>query len=121
MNALARVHPAAANARATFHADIVQEVAAAVGSHPVVVVGMGWNPVVKRARALLQRKEVPYHYVGYGNYASKWKERLAIKLWSGWPTFPQVYVHGMLVGGASDLEKLMDSGEFARLLEQPPA
>ena len=30
---------------------------------------------------------------------SEWKKRLAIKLWSGWPTFPQVFVRGTLIGG----------------------
>ena len=28
----------------------------------------------------------------------------AIKLWSGWPTFPQVFVDGTLIGG-EDLTK----------------
>lgn len=121
MNSLTRIHPAAASARARFHADIVKEVADAVAAHKVVVVGMAWNVAVKKARALLQQKEVPYHYLGYGNYTNMWRERLAIKLWSGWPTFPQVFVNGMLVGGYTDLQKLVDDGEFAQLLEQPPA
>jgi hypothetical protein len=37
---------------------------------------------------------VAHTYLEYGSYFSKWKERLAIKLWSGWPTFPQVFVDG---------------------------
>ena len=32
------------------------------------------------------------------------EKRLAIKLWSGWPTFPQVFVRGELIGG-EDLTK----------------
>jgi monothiol glutaredoxin len=43
-------------------------------------------------------------YLEYGSYFSKWRERLAIKLWSGWPTFPQVFVKGVLIGG-EDLTK----------------
>jgi monothiol glutaredoxin len=36
-----------------------------------------------------------------------WQERLAIKMWSGWSTYPQVFVKGILIGGASDLKKLI--------------
>jgi len=37
-------------------------------------------------------------------------------MWSGWPTFPMVFVKGSLVGGAQDLERLIKSGEIKRLL-----
>ncbi|MEZ4239830.1 MAG: glutaredoxin domain-containing protein [Myxococcota bacterium] len=96
-------HSEAAEARiARFHPDTVAEVGAAIGSHRVVVVGMGWNPHVRRARRALDEGGVPYHYLGYGNYVTGWRQRLAIKLWSGWPTFPQVYCDGRLVGGADE-------------------
>jgi len=36
---------------------------------------------------------------------------------SGWPTIPQVFVKGELVGGADITEELGESGELARLLE----
>jgi monothiol glutaredoxin len=37
---------------------------------------------------------------------------------SGWPTIPQVFVKGELVGGADITEELAESGELATLLEQ---
>jgi glutaredoxin-related protein len=37
-------------------------------------------------------------------------------MWTGWPTFPMVFVNGTLVGGASELRRLIDSGEFARMI-----
>jgi len=37
---------------------------------------------------------------------------------SGWPTIPQVFVKGELVGGADITEELAESGELAALLEQ---
>ncbi|MFT5930783.1 MAG: monothiol glutaredoxin, partial [Oceanospirillaceae bacterium] len=40
---------------------------------------------------------------------------LAIKMWSGWPTYPQVFVNGTLVGGASDLQKLIRANELNNL------
>ncbi len=36
---------------------------------------------------------------------------------SGWPTIPQVFVKGELVGGADITEELGESGELAKLLE----
>ena len=45
-----------------------------------------------------------------------WCIRNALKLWTGWPTFPMVFVKGVLVGGFDDLEKLHDSGEPKKLL-----
>jgi monothiol glutaredoxin len=36
---------------------------------------------------------------------------------SGWPTIPQVFVKGELVGGADIVEELAASGELARVLE----
>ena len=37
-------------------------------------------------------------------------------MWTGWPTFPMVFVKGTLVGGATDLQALIDSGEFKKML-----
>ncbi|MEO7111736.1 MAG: glutaredoxin domain-containing protein, partial [Polyangiaceae bacterium] len=65
----------------------------------VVVVGMSQNPHVKNVRRALQTAGVTFTYLEYGSYFSAWKQRLAIKLWSGWPTFPQVFVKGVLIGG----------------------
>lgn len=95
---------------AAFHRDVVDEVATAVARHPVVVVGMKQNPVVKKARKILQAEGVAYEYLEYGSYLSQWKQRLAIKLWAGFPTFPMVFVDGTLVGGAREIEKLRAGG-----------
>ena len=37
---------------------------------------------------------------------------------SGWPTIPQVFVRGELVGGADIVEELAQSGELERTLEE---
>jgi monothiol glutaredoxin len=84
---------------AEFHPDVVAEVKKAVAAAPVVVVGMAQNPHVKAVRKALTAANVEFKYLEYGSYFSSWKQRLAIKLWSGWPTFPQVFVKGELVGG----------------------
>jgi monothiol glutaredoxin len=82
-----------------FHADVIAEIESAIAKHDVVVVGMAQNPFVKKVRKALDDAGVSYEYLEYGSYLSEWKKRLAIKLWSGWPTFPQVFVKGVLLGG----------------------
>jgi glutaredoxin-related protein len=49
---------------------------------------------------------------------SKWRERLVIKMWSGWPLFPQVFVQGALVGGCDETLKALEDGSFTALLEK---
>ncbi|MCB9683273.1 MAG: glutaredoxin [Alphaproteobacteria bacterium] len=115
----AAVSPRVATAQARFHADVVAEVAQAVATHDVVVVGMKWNPHVPKARKALAEAGIDHHYLEYGSYVSMWKPRLAIKMWSGWPTFPQVFVKGQLVGGHSDVRKQLDDGSLRALLAAP--
>lgn len=100
-----------------YHTEILNEVIERVAQDDIVVVGMAWNSVVKKANALLTLKGYTYTYLEYGSYISLWKERLSIKMWSGWPTFPQIFVKGILVGGHDDLKALMDKKAFKPLLE----
>ena len=111
-----RLHPAIRDRVASHHADIVQAVQAAVAQHPVVVVGMAGNPWPKKARKALDAAGVAHHDLDYGSYFSDWRRRTALKMWTGWPTLPMVFVKGQLVGGATDLQKLIDSGELRKLL-----
>ncbi|HWU87444.1 MAG TPA: glutaredoxin domain-containing protein [Kofleriaceae bacterium] len=117
----ARIDPAIHDKISTHHRDIVDEVEAAIAAHDVVVVGMKQNPHPKRARKALEAHGVPFHYLQYGSYLNTWRRRNALKMWTGWPTFPMVFVKGVLVGGADDLQKLIDSGELDRRLGRAPA
>jgi monothiol glutaredoxin len=114
-----RIHPAIRAAISGKHADIVGEVQAAVAANRVVVVGMRMNPFPKKARKTLNALGTPYQYLEYGSYFSLWKPRTGLKMWTGWTTFPMIFIDGTLVGGASELQKLIDSGEFARTIAHP--
>ncbi len=107
-----RIHPAIRDKVANYHADIVAEVEAAIAAHDVVLVGMKQNPHPRRARRMLDAAGVAYAYLEYGSYFSLWYRRLALKMWTGWPTFPMVFVKGVLIGGARDLERLLARGEL---------
>ncbi len=112
----ARLHPAIREKVATLNADVVHNVQAAAASNPVLVVGMAGNPVVRKARRLLKDAGIAHHYLEYGSYFSEWRRRNALKMWTGWPTFPMVFVKGILIGGGEDLERLVSGGELRRTL-----
>ena len=112
----ARLHPAIRERVANHNADIVHNVQAAATSNAVLVVGMAGNPFVRRARKSLGAADVAHHYLEYGSYFGEWRKRNALKMWTGWPTFPMVFVKGTLVGGAEELDALIASGELKRTL-----
>jgi len=112
-----RVHPAIRQTIADNNVDLINEVEAAVASNAIVIVGMAQNPVPKKARKLLDGLGIDYSYLEYGSYFSLWRRRNALKIWSGWASFPMIFVKGTLIGGASDLQALADSGELAKMLK----
>ena len=112
----ARIHPAIREAIAQSHRDIVEEVAAAVARNDIVVVGMAQNPSPKKARRLLDAAGLKHTYLEYGSYLNTWRRRNALKMWTGWPTFPMIFIKGVLIGGADDLEKLLAADQVKALL-----
>ena len=101
-----------------FHATVISEIQEAVKNYDVVVIGMFLNPHVYMVQKALKEANISYHYLQYGGYFSKWKPRLAIKMWSGWPTFPQVFVKGTLIGGNTRTRKAIKEGYIQSLLEE---
>jgi glutaredoxin-related protein len=110
-----RVHPAIAG-QLGYQAELIARVEQLVQQHDVVIVGMSMNPFPGRARKLLDEQGIAYEYLGLGSYLSQWRLRLGLKMWTGWPTFPMIFVKRTFIGGFRDLKRLVDSGELAKLL-----
>jgi glutaredoxin-related protein len=111
------IHPAIRQRIAELHLPVIKQVQQAIAQHAVVVVGLSGNPFVGKARKALVAAGVAHEYIEFGSYFSQWRLRNALKMWTGWPTFPMVFVRGTLVGGADDLRRLIDSGELQALLQ----
>lgn len=109
-----KLSPEVAAYIAGYHQMTVHEVATAVASNKIVVVGMAMNPFVKKARVALSEAGLDFKYLEYGHYFSLWKPRLAIKMWSGWSTYPQVFVDGKLIGGYQELVAVLKTGAITR-------
>ena len=110
------IHPTIREKVASNRVAIVKEVQEAVAANDVVIVGMAINPAPKKARKLLDAAGIPYKYLEYGSYFKEWRRRTALKMWTGWQTFPMIFVKGTFIGGASDMQLLLESGELNRML-----
>lgn len=107
------LHSAIRESTLTAHLDIIEEVTTAIQQHRIVVVGMRWNDAVWQARKNLKKAGLDFEYLEYGSYTSQWRRRLALKMWTGWPTFPMIFIDQTLIGGNADLKTLLASGELS--------
>lgn len=98
------------------HRDFVEDVINKVESNSIVIIGMAMNPHCKRARYMLNREGYQYAYIEHGSYFYGWRKRNALKMWSGWKTFPMIFIQGQLIGGASDLKKFIENGSMESLI-----
>ena len=69
------------------------------------------NTVIK----ILNNFNIKYHTV---NILEDEELRKEIKLYSHWPTIPQVYIHGEFIGGADIMLELYKSNKLKELLEK---
>ena len=61
-------------------------------------------------------QEFPYPFKGVDIIANP-DIRQALPEYSNWPTFPQIFIGGKLVGGCDIVHELKDSGELENLLK----
>ena len=47
--------------------------------------------------------------------------REGIKVYSNWPTIPQLYINGEFVGGADIIRDLYSQGELQKMLQEKTA
>ncbi|NJL36339.1 MAG: Grx4 family monothiol glutaredoxin [Leptolyngbyaceae cyanobacterium SM1_4_3] len=63
---------------------------------------------------ILNMLAVPYETV---DVLDDYEIRQGIKEYSSWPTIPQVYINGQLVGGSDILIELYQKGELQQMVE----
>jgi len=63
---------------------------------------------------MLEDENVPYDSF---NILEDDEVRQGLKTYSDWPTFPQLYVDGDLVGGLDIIQEMKDSGDLSDLLK----
>ena len=103
--------------------DVQQQIDEVVKGNPVVLFMKGTPhfPMCgfsARVAEVLKRLEVPFQAV---NVLADPAIREGIKVYGNWPTIPQLYVSGKLVGGCDIMLSMDQSGELGPLLTDATA
>ncbi|PAV27212.1 monothiol glutaredoxin [Tamilnaduibacter salinus] len=57
----------------------------------------------------------------YVNILDNQELREALKVYSNWPTYPQLYINGELVGGCDIVLEMSESGELSEMVKAASA
>ena len=101
--------------------EINDRIKATVEGHPIVIFKKGTPqfPMCgfssKASQALKQAGASSYHTV---NVLEDPEIRANLPRYSDWPTFPQLFVNGELIGGCDITMELLESGELAKLVAE---
>ena len=99
--------------------DVKERIKTTVESHPIVLFMKGTPqfPMCgfsSRTVQALKAVEAEYHAV---NVLEDPEFRANLPRYSNWPTFPQLFIHGELIGGCDIALELYESGELKRLVQ----
>ena len=98
--------------------DVVERIKAELGSSPVVLFMKGTPDFPQcgfsaQTVAALRALGAEFKSV---NIFEEPEMREALKRYSNWPTYPQLYVNGELIGGCDIALEMYQSGELKKLL-----
>jgi monothiol glutaredoxin len=98
--------------------DVVERIKAELGSSPVVLFMKGTPDFPQcgfsaQTVAALRAVGAEFKHV---NIFEEPEMREALKRYSNWPTYPQLYINGELVGGCDIALQMYQSGELEKLL-----
>lgn len=65
--------------------------------------------------ALFQEVEKPFSVI---NILDDPELREGLKEFSGWPTFPQIYINGEFIGGRDIVREMYEAGELNQIIEE---
>ena len=100
--------------------DVNQRIEQQLAAYPVLLYMKGTPDFPQcgfsaRVVAALRALEAKFAFV---NIFEDPEIREGLKTYSNWPTFPQLYVNGELIGGCDIAIEMYESGELAELLAQ---
>lgn len=103
--------------------DVNDRIRKELGTAPVVLFMKGTPDFPQcgfsaRTAGALQALGVRFHAV---NIFEDLEMRDALKQFSNWPTYPQLYVKGELVGGCDIAMQMYQNGELKQLLQEAGA
>ncbi len=103
--------------------DVVERIKAELGSGPVVLFMKGTPDFPQcgfSAQTVAALRAVGANFRSV-NIFEEPEMREALKRYSNWPTYPQLYVKGELVGGCDIALEMLKSGELKKLMTEAGA
>lgn len=103
-------------------AEALGAVKRAVESNPVIIFMKGTPAMPQcgfsaRSVGILKEMGIPFEAVNVMDEQANGGVRDAVKQYSNWPTIPQLFAKGKLVGGADIMSQLFQTGELERVLK----
>jgi len=97
---------------------VMDRIRAEIESHPVVLFMKGTPqfPMCgfsSRVAQVLKASGQPFHSI---NVLEEPEIRANLPRYSNWPTFPQLFINGELIGGCDIAMELHEKGELGRML-----
>ncbi|WP_395683801.1 Grx4 family monothiol glutaredoxin [Dokdonella sp.] len=99
--------------------DVIERIKGTLAGHPIVLFMKGTPqfPMCgfsSRTSQALKAVGADFHSV---NVLEDPEIRANLPRYSNWPTFPQLFIHGELIGGCDIALELYESGELERLVQ----
>jgi len=103
--------------------DVKERIQSQLADNPVILYMKGTPAFPQcgfsgRAVQILQHCGIPFAHV---NIFEDPELRDALKSYSNWPTYPQLYIKGELVGGCDIMMELLQQGELQKMLDETVA
>ena len=103
--------------------DVKERIQSQLADNPVILYMKGTPAFPQcgfsgRAVQILQHCGVPFAHV---NIFEDPELRDALKSYSNWPTYPQLYIKGELVGGCDIMMELLQQGDLQKMLDETVA
>ena len=103
--------------------DVTQRIQEQLKSNPVVLYMKGTPdfPQCGFSASVVRTLEACQANFAYVNIFEDPELREALKRYSNWPTYPQLYVNGELLGGSDIINEMYQTGELQQVLSEAGA
>jgi monothiol glutaredoxin len=100
--------------------DVIERIKSQLSSHPVLLYMKGTPdfPQCGFSAAAVRALSATGAQFNHVNIFEDPELREALKQYSNWPTYPQLYVNGELIGGSDIIMELYNSGELQKVLTE---
>lgn len=98
--------------------DVVERIKSQLAAHPIVLYMKGTPdfPQCGFSAAAVRALNAAGASFAHVNIFEDPELREALKQYSNWPTYPQLYVNGELIGGSDIILEMYKSGELQKLV-----